>query len=419
MDGNEIADTYEALRNLDNLLTTLLERLPETGGEAAIALELYQSLVSDKRDEFGEAQATRNSFKISDYREQWGNQFPTIPTGELTTTERAFLRTLGVLSPEESVLLPVSLKSGRRLPVVFESKEGLDDAMKILDEFELPTVTTTLLHLSDTHLGFQLRGTHPDAGGDVPPWNDELRPVEAFEEALATAVVRGVDAVVHTGDLFDHNVDRESLDAAVNALNALSEAGIPFFCIMGDHDRDATGGAFPGDVDAITELRILVDQGVVTELSTEPICVGPVALFGVGATNVGLNEIETGRYTLGFWDDPELSFTAPPEQTRSVLCLHERVAPPFSPNENPDCYLDIDFPENSPEFELVAVGHEHAPAREDPWGESTVTYSGPTQRYSSKWPDLSPSVNFIEIPEAGDITISQLSITAGTVSSPT
>jgi DNA repair exonuclease SbcCD nuclease subunit len=268
-----------------------------------------------------------------------------------------------------------------------------------------PDQQTKLLHLSDMHLGFHLRGTHSDAGGSTPPWHKSLTPTEAFEASLAIARQERVDAVIHTGDLFDHNVDQPTLDRAVVALESLAEASIPFYCILGDHDRNATGGAFPGDVNALATLADVVDKGVVTLLGRTPARVGTVALYGIDADNIGLDTARSGQYTLDFWEDPALSFDSPPPAIRSVLCLHERVAPPYSLSEDPDCLLDVYLPDNEPSFDLVAVGHEHGPRCQDPWRDGTVTYAGPTERFSSQWPDLQPSVSIITVPSAGDIKI--------------
>jgi DNA repair exonuclease SbcCD nuclease subunit len=266
--------------------------------------------------------------------------------------------------------------------------------------------------MSDTHLGFRLRGTHPDAGGSIPPWSYELRPNLAFSEALSTAIVRGVDAVIHTGDLFDHNVDRSSIEGLRSMLTELHETGIPFYCILGDHDRGATGGAFPGDVDAIAVLAELVEAGLVTLLDTDPTYVGTVALYGIDATSIGLDEIRDGGYELDFWENPDISFGTPIDETRPALCLHERTAPPYKPNENPTCEFDHHLP-GEPDFDLFAVGHEHSPAKTCSWNGAMVTYSGPTQRFSKGWPDLVPSVSLIEIPPEGEISIDHISLSAG------
>jgi DNA repair protein SbcD/Mre11 len=82
-------------------------------------------------------------------------------------------------------------------------------------------------HLSDTHLG-------------AMPYNLKEREddfYEAFDEALQTMVKDHVDAVIHSGDIFDiPKPGGTALVKFLNGLKLLKENQIKFFFTMGEHD---------------------------------------------------------------------------------------------------------------------------------------------------------------------------------------
>ena len=78
---------------------------------------------------------------------------------------------------------------------------------------------TRILHISDTHLGKR------QYGSDIR--REDF--ANAFEQAIEVAVDRDVDAVIHTGDLFDDPVPSlPTVMRAADALKPLEEHGIPF-----------------------------------------------------------------------------------------------------------------------------------------------------------------------------------------------
>jgi len=88
---------------------------------------------------------------------------------------------------------------------------------------------TSLLHLSDSHLGASLTKT-----GE---YSSDSRCLTGFRRAIDIAIGREVDAVLNTGDLF-HN-DRLGIpstvrDEARDQLTRLAERDIPFYSIDGD-----------------------------------------------------------------------------------------------------------------------------------------------------------------------------------------
>jgi exonuclease SbcD len=82
-------------------------------------------------------------------------------------------------------------------------------------------------HISDTHLG-------------AMPYNLKEREddfYEAFDEAIQTMVKDHVDAVIHSGDIFDApKPGGTALVKFLNGLKLFKENNIKFFFTMGEHD---------------------------------------------------------------------------------------------------------------------------------------------------------------------------------------
>ena len=84
------------------------------------------------------------------------------------------------------------------------------------------------MHISDTHLGSRQYS--------IKEREDDF--YEAFTESVQIALDRDVDFVVHSGDLFDeHRPDNRALSVFRDNILKLQARKIPFYMIMGDHDR--------------------------------------------------------------------------------------------------------------------------------------------------------------------------------------
>lgn len=125
---NELADLYEAF-------FTLLENIPDEshpGWRFAIESILFGGDgIVEEASGYGEQQAERNDFKITDYREQYGDGervsvFHSIDTEFVTPNDDPHLN--------ESVELPVAPESDQVLPL-YVSNEELNGAISLLNEF--------------------------------------------------------------------------------------------------------------------------------------------------------------------------------------------------------------------------------------------------------------------------------------------
>jgi len=116
-----------------------------------------------------------------------------------------------------------------------------------------------ILHLSDTHLGAELR-----ARGVPQGWRRADDHQRAMETALSPALAGEVDLVVHTGDVFDRsNPPGDAIGAAVVLLHRVARE-VPVVLIPGNHDRRGLGphlGDRPGITVCDAPTRMVV-QGV-------------------------------------------------------------------------------------------------------------------------------------------------------------
>jgi|GEM_PF-2616075 len=113
----------------------MLEALPadtHPAWELAIESVLFGGEgIAPNATNYGEQQAERNDFKISEYRAQYGDgnrvlDFPTLTTRRPTGQDQQYA--------DEEIQLPVTPKSGTVLPL-FVDAETLPDALSLLNEF--------------------------------------------------------------------------------------------------------------------------------------------------------------------------------------------------------------------------------------------------------------------------------------------
>jgi len=191
---------------------------------------------------------------------------------------------------------------------------------------------TSLLHISDSHLGASLSKT----GG----YSSESRCLTGFRRAIDIAIEREVDAVLNTGDLF-HN-DRHGIpctvkEAAQEQITRLAERDIPFCSIDGDHERDAGREVFRG----------FERDGLVTQLNETPQLVGQgLALYGRDFTPA------TG------WESTTWSPTPASTNRFGIAAIHQSIKP-ISNSEWPECTVADILASVGPHVHAIAAGHLH------------------------------------------------------------
>jgi DNA repair exonuclease SbcCD nuclease subunit len=229
----------------------------------------------------------------------------------------------------------------------------------------------TVLHLSDTHLGSAVYGSAARRSDFT----------DAFVQAVELAVDEAVDAVVHTGDLTDSSDWDENLpERALDALETLRDAGIPFLFVLGNHDTTDSGRpqAWVGELES---------AGLGTRLSTDATDVAGVAVYGVD------------YHDADWWRSHDVEFEPAIGDPPTLLCLHQTVEPFCPPGEGE---LDLAaFLDRSPvAFDAVLLGHKHATLERDVDG-TLATYAGTTERVTRAERDNTPKVNLVTVTDDG------------------
>ena len=206
-----------------------------------------------------------------------------------------------------------------------------------------------ILHTADTHLGYT-------------QYYSEVRRKDffkAFEIVINDAIEMQVDAVVHSGDLFDSRTPTlEDLLETINILGKLKAAKIPFFGIVGNHESKQNK----------QWLDLLEKMELVKRLCKKPCIVSGIAIYGIDS--VPRSKIPLFDYS-GF-EAPNSSL---PENCKKLLVMHQ-IMQPF-PYAEWDCGEVINkFPFK---IDAILLGDYHK-YEKIKVGDTWVTYSGSTER---------------------------------------
>lgn len=238
-----------------------------------------------------------------------------------------------------------------------------------------------IAHLSDTHLGYRAYyKTDPATGRNQRAVDIE----HAYERAVSDILTRGVDLVIHSGDVFHHARPAYSaMRAFVRQSRRLEQAKLPVVVIGGNHDTPRLRTS--GSVFSVLELA-LPDITFVAGYEQVPV---PFEAF-----NLEITAVPHGKLA-----DPIPPLIIPTSGVRNILVTHGLV-PGLSvkghrrePGEEEiaDTLLDADF-------DYIALGHYHEPShpRRNAW------YSGSTERIG--WGDepVEPGYNLVELAAPGE-----------------
>ncbi len=208
--------------------------------------------------------------------------------------------------------------------------------------------TATVLIIGDTHVG---RERHPKTG-------EKIDPLGAFTSAVEYAVDRGVDAVIHVGDIFHETATavRATL-LQQRAFDPLEEAGIPFYYVDGNHTSDS------GE-------EVLRDSSNCSKVDLNGVKIGKdTRIFGIDHYPVGNIPWDTIR------------FPQTVSESKSVLILHQTLRQLSGPGLN---RVDLDRIDErfSDELDLVVAGHHHD-AKRGSWRGIPILYTGASARLST------------------------------------
>lgn len=209
-------------------------------------------------------------------------------------------------------------------------------------------MTTRILHVSDTHLG------NRQYGSDVR--REDF--ADAFEEAIDYGINENVHAVIHTGDLFDTRDPRlPDLNRCIDILRKLDDADIPFYGIVGNHERKMDD----------QYLDLIGRTGTAERLDRTPQLINDeVAVYGIDAV------------TKPAWHAQDFTLEEPPAGTFTILCMHQLLQPPvpelFAEHPLEDVLNRVNI-----DLDALALGDYHESVGTIEHG-TKVWYAGSTER---------------------------------------
>ncbi|MGD1060548.1 MAG: exonuclease SbcCD subunit D [Methanomassiliicoccales archaeon] len=216
-----------------------------------------------------------------------------------------------------------------------------------------------IAHVSDTHLGFSAYGKVDEATGLN---QREVDFCHAFEECVSMIIEAKVDAMVHSGDLFDSvRPSNRAISFALDQFARISEAAIPVVVIAGNHSTPKlreTGSVF-------RILEHLDDIHPVYKGEYEAIELGGLMVHAVPHSDGGTLQREVSKMR-------------PSSSHKNVGVLHVGVASiqDFRMGEFNEQVVPVSV--LSEDMDYVALGHYHAHVNVT----KNAAYSGSTERLS-------------------------------------
>lgn len=249
-----------------------------------------------------------------------------------------------------------------------------------------------ILHTGDTHLGSR-------------QYHSDIRRqdfFDSFAKVISDAVENEMDAVVHTGDLFDNrNPTIEDLIETIAVLTPLKNAGIPFLGIVGNHE-----------VKQNTQwLDIFESMGLAERIGSNPVIVkgSKSEIHFYGIDNLSGPRLSSFDFSVfdgnsGSGNDSNGDRIGSGKKVYNILMLHQLLEPilPGQPLSCDDFTNPIPIP-----FDAVLLGDNHkyeCIKHNGAW----VTYPGSTERCSAS--EAEPRSYNILTFDGNDISITRRTI---------
>lgn len=223
-------------------------------------------------------------------------------------------------------------------------------------------MTAKILHVSDTHLGKNQYGSKVRSSDYA----------EAFDTTVDIALSEDVDAVIHTGDMFDSRTpDTGAVSRAFKTIGRLEEEEIPFLGIVGNHERKWEN----------QWMDVLETLNNVHRLDQKPYKInGEVAVYG-------FDSIRDSR-----WESMEFELEECEDDMIVCLCMHElfdEIVPPAKADRS----LSYVIEKLNMKPDIIPLGDYHA-AVDQEVSDVPAFYAGATERTSATTRD--PTVRIIK-----------------------
>ncbi len=217
-----------------------------------------------------------------------------------------------------------------------------------IEPLGLVNESSSVLIIGDTHVG---RQHHPKTG-------EKIDPLGAFTTAVEYGINRGVDVVIHVGDIFHESVSAVGATLLEQrAFVPLEEEGIPFYYVEGNHTSDSG-------------RDILQGRPNCSKLDLNGVAVGDDARF-FGIDHSPLGELP--------WES--IRFPQDISESKSILVLHQTLRQLSGLGQNSVDLTRISK-RFSGDFDLIIAGHHHD-AKRSHWRGIPVMYTGASARLST------------------------------------
>lgn len=243
---------------------------------------------------------------------------------------------------------------------------------------------TQVLVIGDTHVGYRHR-----SATKKPKWAKNVDNRKTFQQSLARARDFDVDAVLHAGDIFDHNTNDGDRSHVFQEIQRTYDAGIPFYFVRGNHDnRDGNR--------TLSKSHATHIAGNAARIGPEPLQV-----FGL--------DYGAGEFLTPFPYGKVKSVNDP-----SILMIHDTPYPAVDESDraiyrNDSNQLDLTgFLDSAADWlDLIVAGHMHVGRRGLMEGYNVpLLVTGPTAPISSYDDESQPSTWLLTMSE-DDIEISR------------
>jgi DNA repair exonuclease SbcCD nuclease subunit len=217
------------------------------------------------------------------------------------------------------------------------------------------------IHISDTHLGFSDLDILDDEGKNIRE-EDVYR---AFETAVDIIIEEKPDFVIHSGDIFHRSSpSNRALVIAAQQISRMTDAGISFYMIAGNHDYPKS--IFTSPIHNLYEnddlIKIVYDEQL--EIIERDDCVLHL-LPHINSEQRFLEEVEKIKIV--------------DRSKPNILAMHLAVSN-YVMNEFGERVFPLENASLLREFDYVALGHWHRYNHLQKYGN--VYYSGSTERTS-------------------------------------
>lgn len=232
---------------------------------------------------------------------------------------------------------------------------------------------TKIIHTADTHLG----ATQYQISERVDDFSN------SFLRVIGGALRRNVDALIHAGDLFEHEYPRnETVETAIDIINRLGPdtetPHVPVYLVHGDHDHPPGERMTPG-VDRV------VEETHAERLNTDPTIIdNNTVLYGVHDEDV--EALVNGK----------LDFVSPPDGTHVLFCTHVLFRR-YNCMGKPNDYTPYEVIQTIPfKIDALLCGEIHR-RKHLIINETDVFYAGVLERVKPDLRNYNPSVYIHEI----------------------